>query len=509
MTSSETTLAEELEGSKPELDTLISGVATRSAIIPALMLGLFYVLFLWEFFSRGVYALGLNATLFGILTALLVANHVSKDFSPSKSIRVWLISCIIISSSFFLYENPFIKTINIFTLPLLALFFLRSSISDRTFNRNWGRKTITSFFDFTSSLIFRFTPASAIWLVKSTFKSLSLKPRLLDSILKGLIPLAIAYLLIIPLLSSSDSLFDARITSLINYLYSLINLTPVIKFAILMLVASSIIGIICLTKVTLDLEKTKTEKPNCVAMVDPISASIMLVGILVIYFIFIGVQIERLFVTDLPVNFSETEKYVKSGFWQLFFITLFNLILSYSYYGKTGHYVRNLLGIFNLTSQIILLSAAQRLALYVTLYGLSYEKFYASYTVLFCSILLSYLIYATFNGALKDTIRVGFHLFLVMYCLVTILPVEIIIFKSNIELSKRTDSRLDLSEMRMLSIDALGEVNTAEFSSYPMWKDWSHKISRRHAAKNVYEYTLADLYLAIKDYRVIDEAPLS
>lgn len=53
----------------------------------------------------------------------------------------------------------------------------------------------------------------------------------------------------------------------------------------------------------------------------------MLSGVLALYGLFIFVQIERLWVNDLPVDFASTENLVKTGFWQLVFLSFLNSAL--------------------------------------------------------------------------------------------------------------------------------------------------------------------------------------
>ena len=98
------------------------------------------------------------------------------------------------------------------------------------------------------------------------------------------------------------------------------------------------------------------------------------------------------------------------------------------------------------------------MALYVTYYGFSYEKFFASYTVVFCAILLSWLGTKTITRAKAGLIRFPIVLFLWMYAVLTVIPVERIILRSNVALSRREGSQIRLFELTMLSPDVLGLV---------------------------------------------------
>src|SRR5690606_14563327 len=103
-------------------------------------------------------------------------------------------------------------------------------------------------------------------------------------------------------------------------------------------------------------------------------------------------------------------------------------------------------------------SAAHRVGLYVTYYGLSYEKFFAAYTVLFCGVLFVWLLTRMFVQRRSDIVKFLAFLFLWMYGVLTVLPVGQIIVRSNVARAQMPDSQLRLYEMTMLSPDLLGTV---------------------------------------------------
>jgi hypothetical protein len=192
--------------------------------------------------------------------------------------------------------------------------------------------------------------------------------------------------------------------------------------------------------------------------VDPIISGIVLGGMLALYALFLWIQLGHMWVGKLPVEFSETERLVKDGFWQLLTLTLINILFAFAIYRKTVPTVQRLLAVFAGASFLLLVSAGYRMTLYATYYGLSYEKFFASYTVVFCAILLMWLVSRFFVHARADVVRFPAMLFLWMYAVLTIMPVEQIIMRSNVALSHRADSQIRLFELTMLSPDVLSLV---------------------------------------------------
>lgn len=59
--------------------------------------------------------------------------------------------------------------------------------------------------------------------------------------------------------------------------------------------------------------------------IDSIISGIVLAGVLGLYFLFIYLQINRV-MSGLPQQFTDVESWVKSGFWQLFFLSILNVV---------------------------------------------------------------------------------------------------------------------------------------------------------------------------------------
>jgi hypothetical protein len=102
------------------------------------------------------------------------------------------------------------------------------------------------------------------------------------------------------------------------------------------------------------------------------------------------------------------------------------------------------------------------MGLYVTYYGFSYEKFFSSYTVIYCAILLIWLISRLFVKNRANILKFLILLFLWMYAFVAIMPVEQFILRTNVALSEVRESRIRLFELTMLSPDVLSLVKEYE-----------------------------------------------
>ena len=170
-------------------------------------------------------------------------------------------------------------------------------------------------------------------------------------------------------------------------------------------------------------------------------------------------QLEYLLVDSLPIDFDQTEQLVKSGFWQLFFLSFLNVVLFTFFYKNTAVIAQIFLTIFIAASGLLLLSAAWRMGLYVFYYGFSYEKFFASYTCLFALILFVFLAIASLSKDKKDILKTILFSALWCYGIATLLPIEKIILHSNTHLAKLEDSRINLAHLKVLSADVLNDIN--------------------------------------------------
>ena len=464
-------------------------------LIGGVILSAFWVIFLWNFWDKGIFALGLNAAIFLFsLLALFIFNLYQK-ISYTKQDLFWLLPIALIILSFALFENPFLKVVNLLVLPVLfAIFYNQAFLPNK--------KTIRWNFKFILRIIERFfsffkkigeTATSYLNLIIPSDKA---KKQTTAKIIGGTILfLLLALTIFIPLLSSADALFASKVQFIYDLFINVISL-PVI-YKIFTFIALAIFFVSVLTAWSRSF--AYQEEGSIEKKIDPIIPGIILGGILVLYLLFLWVQLSRLWVGTLPFDFKETEGLVKSGFWQLFFLSIINILIYFFTYKKTTAWVQKLLTIFTFASLFLLISAAYRMGLYVVYYGFSYEKFFASYTVVFCTVIFIWLIIQLFIKKRANILKFLVFLFLWMYALLTVLPVEQFILRGNVALSESAESRINLSELTMLSPDVLflvkkyqkqGVLDKQEFN----WQPWLERQEKLITDKSWYEMNLSNLF---------------
>lgn len=428
----------------------------------ALVISTFGVLFLWSFWTSGALTLGINFTLFWIFIILFFL-FASKTKISSKSL-FWLIPVFLIALSFSLWTNTFVRLINIALLPLTFFIFSihETQKEDRDFlwSRFFPLKLLLS-----GLLAVRacFLAPFRIALLKNKHLEISSKGKMpiLKEVITGILILVIlSTFIIIPLLSSADENFANIFKSLLDYIRDILVIESMMKIFVAALGTIFLLGVALFWKDSPQIEKAGGEQELSTKNTPDITIGIILSGILILYIMFIAMKINGMFVGELPSDFSLTERFVKTGFWQLFALTLLNILFYIGIYKKTHSTVQGILLAFTTASLLLIFSAAQGVFKYVYTYGLSYEKFFAFYTVIFCSfVFLWFISLFLFHKERKINIlkSLAFSA-LWMYSLATVLPLESIIFKTNLTLSAKENSRVNVNELRMLGFDALPTV---------------------------------------------------
>ena len=133
--------------------------------------------------------------------------------------------------------------------------------------------------------------------------------------------------------------------------------------------------------------------------------------------------------------------------------------------------------------------------LYVYDYGFSYEKFFASYTVLFFAILFVIMLIFSMSKKYLDIFKTSILLALWMYSFLCIFPTEKIIFKMNLNISQRADSKIQKYQSHMLSSDIMKSVESIQSEDIFLEESWDQWIDNREKEieeKRWYEKNLSN-----------------
>ncbi|PID51770.1 MAG: hypothetical protein CR954_00040 [Candidatus Moraniibacteriota bacterium] len=436
----------------------------------SVLLPLFFVLFLWRFWTYGTQAIGFNIAVFYVLLICLFVCARWRNMRPTA--LLWIVPLVVVGFSLFMYKTFFTTWISLLCFPLFFFLFTTHEAHPQLQKNLWSRLFPIAFL-----------VACAHYLVSlfckpranaSASRAISLKAKwdkktqnIVFQVGVGIVVLfLLAFFVIIPLLSSADASFGQIFThffeamqhffdTILDFVANLdvVTLLKLLTYLILFLALSGLVVYWGKNISAIAPKRAVRTHKNTITI------SIILIGILVLYVLFLFLQVKSLFISALPVDFSQTESMVKSGFWQLFFLTVFNILLYLAIFNKSAKHVQYILLAFTVSSLLLVFSAAQRVCLYVTTYGLSYEKFFALYTVIYCSIVFLWFLFLFMHKSNStQIIKTLVFLAVGMYAFAVILPLEKIIFTTNLRLTQYSDSRVDINEMRMLGSDALPYV---------------------------------------------------
>ena len=469
---------------------MLTILTKRETVFAAIFLSLYWILTMWGIWTKEVYALGWNLTVF-VVALLLLYTHAGQSARPGAREYVWLVPLLLIAFSYSLYENPYVKAVNMLVLPVLfvAYFIITSTKHHErvVWNLAWIRRMVERAFGFVKQI-----EPSISTITHALIPGGKRQSDLIKRIVIGLgILIFVSLVLFIPLLSSADSAFAEMMQRVQEFVLDVIELETLLKLVVfLLLTVLTLAGLFHWTKE----EEFSVRKET--KHMDAVISGIVLGGILGLYILFLFTQLQTLWVYELPEEFLSTERMVKSGFWQLFFLSGINVLLYLLYYRRTSKHVQNILIAFMCASLLLLLSAAKRMGMYVFYYGFSYEKFFAAYTVLFSIFLFLRLIAALFQKEKTDILRYLIVAFFWMYAVATVLPVEQMIFRANSTLAARSDSRLDMNELMMLSGDVLN-LGREQSVAHPdsEWSNWVEEKKDIADQKHFYEKTLTDLLM--------------
>lgn len=472
-------------------------VMSRKLILQLLFcagLALFWVIFVWNFWNNGIYALGINTFVFLSLFLGFFVWILCKEGKYASYDLLWIIPLALMIISFAIYDNPFLKVANIMAMPaLFALFYNHAFLTDKKTNY-WNYGFIINMCGRVLSVIGQISDSAKTYLTLIIPANKTNKRVIVRVIAGVVIFLAAALVVFVPLLSSADAVFSEHVQVITKWLQDLF--LTLLVYRIVVFAVLSVLFFSMLTAWSSSFHYI--EKDENGKQADSIIVGIVLGGIICVYVLFLSIQINRLWIGALPFDFKETEQLVKSGFWQLLALSIINILIYFIAYRKTVPLVQKLLAVFTITSLLLLASAGHRMGLYVIHYGFSYEKFFASYTVLYCTILFVWLITQLFRSQKSNIVKFLVMLFLWMFAVVSVFPVEQFIFRTNMALYKLKDSRIILHEMKMLSPDVLMLVRKSkeggllEDTGYD-WNKWIEEQEKLIAVKVWYERNLMNI----------------
>ena len=390
--------------------------------------------------------LGINALLMNILMIVFLFFYLkNNNLIKNKKGLLLLIPISILSITYFIYNNVF-NILNIFVIPLLYILMLIFVVSPKRQIEDLLVSIVNTIirpFDFIDSYL----KESKKLVTNNKIVSQEQK-----RIMKSIIIVLPIVIIVLFLLSSADQMFLDLFHFLPNP-FENITLGSIIGRVIM---TASFFIYVGSSFLYLKKEFSKEKDVIKKIKIDEYTIQILLTILNGIYIIFDIIQVRSLWMHRLSsgINYAE---YARSGFFQLMFISLINLIIILlSKKSRESNYSKWMSLIMILLTSIIIGSSFFRMFLYEQAYGYTVLRL-GVYIILFTEvILLIPTIIYIFNSKL-NILKYYIIIITSIYTIVNCVSIDQIIAANNIKRYERT-GKIDLYYLENNNTDNLKQL---------------------------------------------------
>ena len=396
--------------------------------------------------------LGINVILFTIpLLVFIVWVLKSNDLIKNKTGLLFLIPIIILSSTYFIFDNS-MKYLNIIVIPFLYLLMYIFTIKPVS--------TITDTIIEILNLIIK--PLNNIGLfTKDGMKELPKKEKKKGKhnernieILKSLLIVVPVVIVVLMLLSSADQIFGQLFDKLFSFKFSWDFMDELVTRLILFVMLFFYLGstLHFLKNEYLKEKRVKKESKEH----KPLTMNMLLTALNIIYLVFDIIQINSLLLHRVSTGFNYAE-YARSGFFQLMIISIINIsIILLSKKSKETNFVKIMSIVLVLLTYVIIVSSYFRMSLYEQAYGYTVLRLWVYIILITEGILLLPTIVYILN---KNINILGLYLVIGIsaYTLNNCVSLDRIIAENNIERYERT-GKIDLYYLQNNNYDNLNQL---------------------------------------------------
>jgi len=427
--------------------------------IGALILSIWFVTL---FFGKSI---GLSMLLFIVPLTYYIIHILEKNNKIENSkAKVLIIPITLLASTYFLFNNNFFNTINIFVIPTLIVIMIIGLFKE-TFELKVN--LITKIID-----IF-FTPISFIG---ETFEKLrnnlegklkinidSKKEQKIKRVIKAILITLPIVLVIVALLSSADEIFGDIFINMFEWIIEAveeIKITSII--ARIILIICSFTYFLCFFDYIISrYEKEKIEEKT-IKINDNFTIKMILTVLNIIYLIFCYIQIKSLFMRNVEINYAQ---YARQGFFQLMIVSVINLVTILIAKKnenidskKENKYINTMCLLMIIFTFIILISSAVRMYFYESAYGYTTLRLLVYVVLATESILLiPTIMYVTDKKI--DLLKTYFTVILSAYVITNLANINNIITERNVNRYFET-GKLDFNYLKYeIGIDCIPKVS--------------------------------------------------
>lgn len=451
-------------------------VMIKNLLICVILSVLFNFFFLFNHWN-------LSVLIFNIILLILLYIYLRKE--ENFNLRIFILyafSIIILSIPFFRFEFRFFSTINCLLIPFIYGLLINNSFD----------------LDLISLLEYSFNGLFNPLTKLNTFfadigKVADKKNRPIKKVLIGLLLSGLVLIIIIPLLLSSDAIFKATFSGLFDFFVPAEGFKMLFRILVFLFIAAYLYSQFNYkTKF-----KIKEERYSCAFKFDNIISVVFLATINIIYITFCYIQLKYLFIRygSLPNNITYAD-YAREGFFQLVFVTAFNIliVILFNKFKKSNRLTNLLISLTVICTYIMTFSAFYRMNLYESAYGYTRLRLLVYLFLIAEAIVLIPIIVGIFKTHFKFLEYAVISLF-IYYLMISFINMDAFIAKQNINRYLET-TQLDKYHLESLSVDALPEIEKlttdSELGSY-FKETILIKYNNSYYSASWYEYNLSNV----------------
>ena len=410
--------------------------------------------------------LGISVFIFVLACVLYLIYILSKNNKIiNKKAIIFVIPIILLSSTYFIFNNELFKILNIFVIVALGVtmcvYLSKSKIKCPDFLKKIGC-VFGGMFESVSDIINTFK------IPENKKENESLKK--VKKIGKSLLITIPIILVVLILLMSADQVFEKIFDKVFLDLSKVLSLEGIVKLLSrlsVILITFLLCGGFLVNLVKDNTMFTKEDEDTKVTVkFENLTINMILTVLNIIYLIFGFIQITNLFMnTSNNPNFDYSS-YARQGFFQLMFVSFINFVIlivaninkvektkSQKIYNK----IMSLLII--LFTIIIIISAFYRMNLYQETYGYTYLRIFVDF-VLISEVLISIPIIIYLLGKKIDILKSIIIITSFMFVLLNFMNIDNFIAEKNIDryFNNPEDSNFDISYLCKLGTDATEQI---------------------------------------------------
>ena len=358
----------------------------------------------------------------------LISLLESKNKIKYKEPKILIIPIILLSSTYFIFDNSFFNSLNLIVISGLIIFMIIRFMEDKLNIDKLFLRFIELILDPLTRI--ELTMNKIKLYITSNFKFIK-KDNKENNILKGILITIPFVIIIIVLIASADDVFSNIFSQIFNSIFQVLGkfkLTTII-FKLITIIAlfmyfSCFFHNLIFEYEVINEDIAKTE------IKDKTTIKILLSALNIIYILFCFIQIRSLFMGKNDV--SNYSQYARKGFFQLMIVSVINLaVILFAKKVEKNKYINLMCLLMVICTFIILLSSAYRMYLYESAYGYTRLRLLVYVALLTEAILLIPTIIYIMDKKINLS-QVYISIIIVMYVGINFSNVDNIITKSNV-----------------------------------------------------------------------------